>query len=166
MKSKHKSRPYIRRDRINGQMFDTGKHHCATKFCRGIVDKKKEHSPFCSRCRRKIWKEKNPLRYYFGNLRRRAKQRGKSFTLTFEQYREFAIKTDYARMRGKTSLSLSIDRKHNGHGYHAWNIRAITLQQNSRKSFVPFFASQIENESYEPTDEEIAAIEQQLQNEN
>lgn len=143
-------------------MVDTGLNHCLTPLCRGKVNKKKEHSPYCTRCRRRHWKEKNPLKYSFGNLRRRARQRGKEFLLTFEEYREFAVKTDYARMKGKTSLSLSIDRINNDGPYAAWNIRAITLSENSRKQFVPYFARQIESNNYEPSAEELAEIAAQL----
>ena len=100
-------RPDSRGDRY--QLIDTGKHYCKTPRCRGVVNKKTEHSPFCTTCRWLKWKEKNPLRYSFGNLKRRAKQRGKKFMLTFEEYRDFAIKTNYARLKGKTSMSLSID---------------------------------------------------------
>lgn len=148
--------------RGNGKMVETNLHHCRTKNCRGLVNQKTEKSPYCSKCRRKHWKAKFELHYAFGNLRRRAKQRGKDFSLTREQYIEFAIKTDYARLKGKSSLSLSIDRKDNNEGYHHWNIRAITLRENSRKQFVPYFANQIENQSYEPTAEELAEIERQL----
>ncbi|MDE2103690.1 MAG: hypothetical protein KGL39_41010 [Patescibacteria group bacterium] len=143
-------------------MIDTGKHHCLTPRCRGKVNKKKEHSPYCSKCRRLRWKEKFPLHYSFSKLKFRAAERGKEFALTRDEYISFAIKTDYARMKGKTSLSLSIDRVDNSRGYSADNIRAITLQSNSRRQFVPYFAHQIENESYQPTAEEIAAIEAQL----
>lgn len=143
-------------------LVDTGLNHCLTPFCRGKVNKKKEHSPYCTGCRREMWREKNPLKYSFGNLRRRAKQRGKDFSLTFEQYREFAIKTDYARLKGKTSLSLSINRKDNSQGYHHWNIEAITLSSNSRRQFVPYFARQIENSTYEPSAEELAAVAAQM----
>jgi hypothetical protein len=92
-------------------------------------------SPYCSRCRSRRWKEKFPLHYSFKNLRVRAKQRGKTFTLTREFYVEFALKTDYHKLKGKTSLSLSIDRIDNRRGYEPGNIRAITLRENSRRQF-------------------------------
>jgi len=89
-------------------------------------------------------------------------QRGKDFQLSREEYIEFAIKTDYARMKGKTTLSLSIDRIDNRKGYEKTNIQAITLRANSRKSFVPFFAKQMANTNYEPTAEELAEISAQM----
>lgn len=154
--------PYERIDAITGRVIKTSMHHCLTPRCRGLVNKKKHKTNKCSRCKWKRFKENNPLKYSFGNLRRRAKQRKKEFALTFEQYRDFAIKTDYARLKGKTSLSLSIDRIDDSRGYIAENIQAISLRENSRKQFVPFFAKQIENESYEPSAEEIAAVSEQM----
>lgn len=156
--------PHFRPDSRGSRfpMVKTGKNYCLTPLCRGLVNKKNEHSPYCTHCRLNRFREKFPLKYSFGNLRRRAKQRGKDFSLTYEQYEEFAIKTDYARLKGKSSLSLSIDRKNNDEGYHFWNIRAITLQNNTRKQFVPFFANQTENLAYKPSDEEIFSVQNKM----
>jgi|GEM_PF-3185857 hypothetical protein len=109
-------------------------NHCKTSRCRGITTES-GHSPYCAKCRYRRWRDKFPLHCSYNNLKKRAKERGKDFTLTREQYVEFATKTDYAKMKGKTSLSLSINRKDNSQGYHYWNIEAITLSENSRKLF-------------------------------
>jgi hypothetical protein len=132
--------PYLRPDsRDPKKLVETGKHHCLTSFCRGVVHKRNERSPYCSRCRNLRWREKFPLHYSFKNLRVRALQRGKEFTLTLNEYLEFAEKTDYGKLKGKTSLSLSIDRIENCFGYHAWNISALQIRENSKKSYVAFF---------------------------
>lgn len=112
---------------------------CSVTNCKRKVFKS-EHSDKCSRHRNKHWRENHPLTYAFKNLRVRAGQRGIRFTLTFEQYEAFAIKTDYAKMKGHSSLSLTIDRIDSGLGYHWWNIQTLTLQENSRKQFVPYFS--------------------------
>ncbi len=119
-------------------MKSTYPKKCVTKRCRGFVTRA-AHSDKCPRCRWEWFKEKHPLAYSFGNLRRRAKQRGIAFSLTFDEYQRFAIGTDYASMKGKTSLSLSIDRIEGSCGYHAWNIAAISLSENSRKQWVDYF---------------------------
>lgn len=108
---------------------------CATKFCRGRTTQT-GRSPYCSRCRSRRWKDNNPLAYSFKNLRVRARQRGKEFTLTFDQYLHFAESTDYSKLKGKTKYSLSIHRIDNDRGYHADNISAITLSMNSRLAYV------------------------------
>ncbi len=111
---------------------------CSHPRCRRLV-RKQEHSDKCTRHRLITFRDKFPLKYSFGNLRRRAIQRGIPFHLTFDDYEKFAIKTDYAKLKGKASLSLSIDRVENGLGYWPWNIAAISLRANSRKSYVPYF---------------------------
>jgi hypothetical protein len=77
------------------------------------------------------------MEYAFAKLRSRAKERGREFTLTFAEYQAFATTTDYWAKRGKTKLSLSIDRIDDARGYHADNIRAVTLSFNSRRRFAP-----------------------------
>jgi hypothetical protein len=117
------------------------KNSCKTRGCRGIPTPA-SHSCYCSKCKTRRWRERHPLSYSFHKLKMRALERGKDFTLTREEYFKFAKDTDYGRLKGKTSLSLSIDRVENAFGYHSWNIRAITVSENARKSFVPFFQQQ------------------------
>lgn len=156
--------PYFRKDHRGDKypMVETKLHHCLTSRCRRTVDKKKEKSPYCWRCRFKIRMTNNPLRYWFGSLRRTARRRGKEFSLTFERYKEFAIKTDYARLKGRSSLSLSIDRIDNSKGYTDDNIQCLSIRENVRKQFVPFWAKQMENVAYKPTEEEIKTVSNQL----
>lgn len=131
---------------------------CASKNCRGISTKSGK-SPYCSKCRSRRWAKKFPLHYMFKALRNHAKERRKDFSLTRAEFVSFAIKTDYARLHGRRSLSLSIDRRDNKQGYHAHNIQALTVRDNCRKQFVDFYANQTPNVNYEPTEEEIAEAE-------
>lgn len=109
---------------------------CRTKFCRRTVGPS-EHSPWCSRCRRILWKEKHPLKYFFKKLRDRAKERKKPFDLTYAEYEEFARQTGYDKFRGKTKYSLTIHRIKNHLGYTRSNIAAVTLSLNARLQFAP-----------------------------
>lgn len=113
-------------------------HRCRHKGCRGSATKS-GRSPYCARHRYRKWRDDHPLGCAFNNLKKRAKERGIDFSLTFEEYKEFAEKTDYAKMKGKTTLSLQVDRIENGLGYWPWNIQAITMRENARKSFVAYF---------------------------
>ena len=109
---------------------------CDTKFCRGRV-LPTSHSPYCSKCRSRRFKQAHPLKYSFIKLRARARERGHDFALTFGEYEQFAITTGYAEQKGKTALSLSINRKNPAVGYVAHNIEAVTLSQNSRLKYAP-----------------------------
>jgi len=142
-------------------LVDTGLNYCVTPLCQGAVNRKQSHNVLCNKCRHQRWRIKNPLRYQLGNLRRRAKQRGHEFSITFEQFKAFAERTDYMKHKGKTALSLSIHRKDNSRGYHADNIDAVSLSLNSklqRRQFVPFFAHQVENQAYKPSERELAEV--------
>lgn len=81
----------------------------------------------------KAWRAKNPEKYSYNNLKNRAKQRGKSFTITFEYFLDFCRKYDYIQNKGKTALSYSVDCIINELGYVPGNIQAIPLGENSRK---------------------------------
>lgn len=110
---------------------------CCIRNCRRTVGPD-EHSNKCSKHRRDWHRENHPFAYYLGKLKRRASERGIRFEISLAEYTAFAIKTDYASLKGKTSLSLSIDRIENSLWYAIWNIRAISLRDNSRKAYIPF----------------------------
>ena len=90
------------------------------------------HSPYCSKCRARRFKAAHPLKYAFGKLRNRAKERGKEFTLTFEEYHKFAVDSGYAELKGRTKHSLSIHRIDDARGYHIDNIGAVSVSLNNR----------------------------------
>ena len=112
---------------------------CQTKYCRGIVWKHCKRV-VCPKCSAKQWRERNPIRYAFHKLRSRAKERGHSFTLTFEHYHKLVLESGYLERKGKTASSLSIDRIDATKGYEDGNIQVMTLAENSRKRWVPYFA--------------------------
>ena len=111
---------------------------CRTRNCRGHRTSGGK-SPYCSRCRDRRFKAAHPIKWHYNSLKKHARLRGKPFSLTIEQFTEFAQKTDYVRLVGRSSLSLSIDRIENSLGYHIWNIRGVTLRENSRKQWVPYY---------------------------
>lgn len=107
---------------------------CRTKFCRG-VQTATGHSPFCSKCRTRRFKERHPLKYSFNLFRNRARHRGHAFELTFQEYEKFARETGYDKLKGKHKHSLSIHRKDGALGYRMDNIAAVSLSLNSRLEF-------------------------------
>lgn len=111
---------------------------CKTRNCRKFTTTAQK-SPYCGKCRDRRWRAKHPISWCYNSLKKHAKLRGKVFTLTKKQFHAFAIRTDYHRLVGKSSLSLSIDRIDNSLGYHDWNIQAITVRENCRKEHVPYY---------------------------
>ena len=107
---------------------------CKTRWCRGNA---RSHSPFCGKCFWRRLKEVNPLKYSFWKLKHRARERGHSFLLTFDEYKEFSIQSGYAEWKGKTAESLSINRIDPEKGYQKDNIEAVTLSYNSRLQHAP-----------------------------
>lgn len=103
---------------------------CCAYRCK---NKRTDKDRFCSKHRHRYDKENNPVNYVFNALRSNAKRRGKVFTLTLEQFKQFCEETDYINKRGKTGKSASIDRIDNNKGYEIGNIRILTLSENSAK---------------------------------
>lgn len=103
---------------------------CRERFCR---KKRRKHKTRCYKHLHDHFKKTNPIAYCYQVLKGNAKRRKVDFSLTLEQFKGFIKETDYLNLKGKSKLSLCIDRKDNNEGYHIWNIRAITLQANSWK---------------------------------
>ena len=113
-------------------------HKCRTKNCRGSATKS-GHSPYCSKCRSRRFAERHPLKYAFKNLRHRARQRGHDFGLSFDEFARFAVASGWLEKKGRTKECLSIDRINDERGYFADNIQVLTVSENLRKRYVPFF---------------------------
>lgn len=74
------------------------------------------------------------MKYAFHTSKTNAKSRNKFWDLTFEEFEEFAISTEYIGKKGKTAESYSIDRIENDKGYTKTNLQILTLSQNSIKT--------------------------------
>jgi hypothetical protein len=105
---------------------------CATDGC---INERVAQRTFCHKCRQRKYRSNHPLRAWYQNLKTNAKRRGKPFTLTLEQFSDFCKQTGYDEKKGRTADSLSVDRINASEGYHAWNIQAITLSENSKKKY-------------------------------
>lgn len=118
---------------------------CANKRCHGIVVSAACRTPLCPKCKWRQWVDRNPLRAAFKTLRNHAKERGKPFTMSFEYFRALAVQTEYMARKGKTSLSLHVDRIREELGYTEANCQVITLAENNRKRYVPYFQQYVES---------------------
>lgn len=117
---------------------------CKTKFCRG-VSTRSGHSPYCSKCRARRWKEAHPIAYAFNKLRFRAKERGHSFGLTLYDFTDLWNK-GLGVNRRRNGHCVSIDRIDPSRGYHADNVQIMTVSENARKRYVPYFANKEQEE--------------------
>lgn len=79
------------------------------------------------------WRKNNPEKYCYQTLRNNAKRRGKEFDLTFDQFLNFATKTDYILGKGRTRESFHIDRIDETKGYTLNNIQVLTNSENVKK---------------------------------
>jgi hypothetical protein len=110
---------------------------CATKNCRHRCAASGK-SPYCARCRYRRFAAKFPLKAAFNNLRKRAKQRGHEFTLTYPEYQDFCYRTGYDILKGKQAFSLTIHRVDDSRGYSVDNIRAVRNSTNVRFRYTDY----------------------------
>lgn len=103
---------------------------CATPYCKNTVEGK-----FCSTCRSKKSRAKDPVRYAYTALKNNAKRRGIIFTITLDQFKEFCVKVDYIGHAGRSATGNTIDRRYNDLGYHIDNIKVLSRSENIKKYF-------------------------------
>jgi len=75
------------------------------------------------------------MRYAFDTLRQNCyRRKGRAFFyLTFEEFKKYAIETDYISKKGVTKKSWSIDCKDQTMGYFIGNIRTVPNTINNKK---------------------------------
>lgn len=103
---------------------------CHSKGCRNVT---KGGNKLCDTCKKRKYRKENPLKASFQSLKDNAKRRNKEFNLTFDEFKEFSIKTDYYKKKGISSESFHIDRIDESKGYLINNIQVLTNSQNVKK---------------------------------
>ncbi len=103
---------------------------CKTKYC---TTKTPKHRTICCKCISRKYRSDNPVRSSFDILRTNAKRRGKEFDLTFDQFKKFAIETEYIAGKGRSSQSFTIDRIDQDLGYTINNLQVLTNAENVKK---------------------------------
>lgn len=103
---------------------------CQTPGCH---NKARKHRHFCSACSQRKTRAKNKIKYAWNVLKTNAKRRGKLFDLTFEQFQQFAIETEYLTKKGIHKTSYHIDRINENIGYTIDNLQLLTNSQNVKK---------------------------------
>ena len=102
---------------------------CKEAGCR----KKPDRGNYCFRCLTRRARAKDPVKAAYWILKANAKRRGKVFTLTLDEWREFCVETEYIAGKGRTSKSASVDRKIEALGYTRENIQKLPLGENVKK---------------------------------
>jgi hypothetical protein len=102
---------------------------CITKFCR----RKPKHGKYCPTCQKRHWRDKNPMKDAYHNLKSNAKKRGKVFTISFEYFARFAFEEKLLLRRGRSKTSYSVDRIINELGYIEGNLQVLEKSANSSK---------------------------------
>ena len=119
------------------------------EYAQDIVDRKKRGQCTCDGCWRQAAKrtslcnkhsrlrkiEKNPYVFYLGELRRRAKRRGKPCTLTVQEFRDFCVRTGYLHSKGVNAGDSHIDRIDPDLWYENSNIQMLTNTENLKKKY-------------------------------
>lgn len=106
------------------------KKPCKTPGCNNFARKK---ANYCGTCQIRKYRKNNPLRAAYSNLKSNAKRRGKFFDLTFEQFKNFSIKTEYHIKAGIFKESYHIDRIDETKGYSIDNIHILPNHKNIKK---------------------------------
>lgn len=112
------------------------KGKCLVIGCSKLARKGKK---FCCKHEHEQRKEKNPYLYWYGVLRRNAKRRGKTFTITLEDFTEFCKETNYINTKGRKSGSMTIDRKIDELGYIPGNLCILEVGENTRKKYTDYW---------------------------
>lgn len=104
-------------------------NNCVTPGCVNLAKQGK----YCYTCANKRWQKANPEKHIFNTLKNNAKRRGKVFELTFDDFMEFCVDTDYLAQKGIFKHSLHIYRKIEWLGYTKNNIQALENTKNIKK---------------------------------
>lgn len=103
------------------------------KSCRSCSHPAVKNRTECNRCRyiRRI--KEDPVKISYWRLKGSATKRGKKFTLTLEEFRNFCIRTDYINKKGISGNAFHVDRIIEEEGYTADNIQALENIENVKK---------------------------------
>lgn len=102
---------------------------CKTKHCRNNTN------GYCNTCLSRRKRERNPMRYAYDTLKANCYRRKgwHFFYLTFDEFKQYAIETEYLSKKGITKTGYSIDCKDQTMGYFIGNIRTVPATVNNKK---------------------------------
>lgn len=91
----------------------------------------------CATCLTRRKREKNPMRYAFETLRANVyRKKGRAFFyLTFEEFKQYAVETEYIGKKGITKTGFHVDCIDPTMGYFIGNIQPLTNTLNNQKRY-------------------------------
>lgn len=107
---------------------------CAVYRCRRP---RADRRVVCNTCKCRLFRLKRPDYYAWVCLEASARKRGIGFEITFEQFQEFCVRTDYLQTKGKHPDSSSINRKKHWLPYTIDNIEIMSIHDNTSRRFDP-----------------------------
>lgn len=87
----------------------------------------------CWKCQYAKLKARDPIGLAYRRLKGHAKERGKEFSITLEEFTQFCVRSDYINKKGIRHDSFHIDRKDEEKGYFIGNIQLLTNKENVLK---------------------------------
>lgn len=105
--------------------------YCCAYACRNEPIARK--GGLCHKHYARRLKERDPVLDRYNNFKGNARQRGKEFSITIEEFRDFCQRTGYIIDKGKRGQNATVDRIVNARGYHIDNIQLLTNRQNASK---------------------------------
>lgn len=99
----------------------------------GCTKQARRRGTLCSRHHMQSWRERRPVLAAYHILKWNAKMRDKDFRLTVEEFAAFCSRYNYIKGKGRTAVSLTIDRIDNARGYEISNLQVLTKSENSIK---------------------------------
>lgn len=110
---------------------------CKGRRCQNLVAKNRSGTErrdgFCNTCRSRAWRAANPMRHAWNNLKTHARERGKTCTISFEDFKAFALRVDYIDKKGIKKDGFHIDRINETKGYVKGNLQLLTNAENNAK---------------------------------
>lgn len=106
------------------------KNLCQAHGCKNNRPKKDR---FCPKHRARYNKEHNFINYVFHIWKSNCRRRGKTNTVTLEEFKNFCQETGYLKHKGRRPDSMTIDRKDPSKGYSIDNMQVLSLSLNASK---------------------------------
>ena len=126
---------------------------CTTTGCFNEAGK---YMKICYSCRTRKVRKENPKKAAYYALQSNAKRRGKYFDLTFEEFNQFAVMTDYYIKKGIAQDSFHIDRIDETKGYTIDNIQVLTNSKNIKK-YLTYWWNEYDRKMEYSTEKSISA---------